>query len=64
MVQPQDEMRTAKQLGIQGAPADDLYTLREIFGDEDCPLPLYGLDKTIATRGWFQYKLIDRDGVE
>ena len=61
MGQPPDETRTAKQLGILGVPVEKLYALRKIFGDEDCPLPLYGSNETTATHGWFPVKSVDDD---
>jgi hypothetical protein len=59
MAHSENEIKSAKELGILGVPAEQLYTLRKIFGDEDCPLPLYGSDKTAATHGWFPRKLLD-----
>jgi hypothetical protein len=60
MAHSENEIKSAKELGILGVPAEQLYTLRKIFGDEDCPLPLYG-SKTAATHGWFPFKLVNDD---
>jgi hypothetical protein len=59
MAHSKNEIKSAKELGILGVPADQLYTLRRILRGEDCPLPLYGSNKTAATHGWFPFKLVD-----
>ena len=52
MVQSQEQIRTAKELGIDGVPPEKLYTLRCAFDDEDRPIPLYGPTESKAVYGW------------